>query len=162
MQKGFATFEVIFVTFIIVVLISVAIPNANHMIDMVALDYETKSIYTDLKFLQSLDRMTDMKDSHFSTNDDGNQITLVVYPEQYIFKKFSTSKIYDEHYFSHGVTASQKGGRENWQIKFDDMGKVSPAESNNLKLNSQFGKNAKIVFDSVGRIRGERGNEQTE
>ena len=147
--------EVILVVLIISLLASAAIPNAVRMIDRVALDYETKKLYTDLRFLQSLERMTNMKDTHFSTTND-NPINLIVYPERYVFKKVSDNKIYAEHYFSNDVTASKKSGTGIWQIKFDDMGRVTPAESAALELNSQFGKSS-IIFDSVGRFRGGRG-----
>ena len=153
MQKGFATLEIILMTFIIVVIFSVAVPNANRMIDRVALDYETKKIYTDLRFMQSQGRMTHMFDSHFYTESE-TPITLIVYPKRYILRNNSTSEIHVEHYFSHGVTASQKNFTEYWQIQFDDMGKVTPAESGTLKLNSRLGKNSYIIFDSVGRFRG--------
>lgn len=155
MQKGFATLEIIFATMIIAILMGAAIPNVARVIDRVALDYETKKLYTDLRFLQSLNRMTNMKDTHFNTTDD-NPINLVVYPERYIFKKNYPNKIYAEHYFSNGVTVSKKNGNEIWQIKFDDMGKVTPAISNNLTLNSRFKKKTFIIFDSVGRFRGGR------
>ena len=154
MQKGFATLEVILAVLIVSLLASAAIPNAIRTLDRVTLDCETKKIYTDLRFLQSFGRMTNMKDTHFSTTDD-NPINLIVYPERYVFKKVSDNKIYAEHYFSNYVTASKKSGTGIWQIKFDDMGKVTPAESANLKLNSRFGKSS-IIFDSVGRFRGGR------
>ena len=156
MQKGFATLEIIFATMIIAILMGAAIPNAARVIDRVALDYETKKLYTDLRFMQSLGRMTNMNDSHFKTNLD-NAINLTIYTDRYIFERFSNSKVYGEHYFSNGVTASKKNGTEIWQITFDDMGKVTPALSNSLTLNSRFKKKTNIIFDSVGRFRGGRG-----
>lgn len=156
MQKGFATLEIIFATMIIAILMGAAIPNVARVIDRVALDYETKRLYTDLRFLQSLNRMTNMKDTHFGTLDDNPPINLIVYPERYIFKRNYPNKIYAEHYFSNGVTVSKKNGTEIWQIKFDDMGKVTPAISDSLMLNSRFKKKTSIIFDSVGRFRGGR------
>ena len=153
MQKGFATFEIICVIFIIAVLMSAAIPNAVRMMDRAALDYETKKLYTDLRFIQSFDRMTNMKDSHFNTKDD-ESVKLVVYPDRYVFEKNAMYEIYSEHYFSYGVTAAKRKGTDVWQIKFDDMGKITPADSDTLYIVSRLGKKNSIVFDSVGRFRG--------
>ena len=44
------------------------------------------------------------------------------------------------------------------EISFDDTGK-SNVTSNSIILTSRLGKSKKIVFDSVGRIRGGRDNE---
>lgn len=155
MQKGFATLEIIFAVLIISILVAITIPNVVHVIDRVSLDYETKKIYTDLKFLQSHDRMAYMADSHFNTAKD-SRITLVVYPERYILKKVSSNKEFYEHYFSNGVTASKNKDNEFWQIKFDNMGKVSPAESDHLTLTSGRDKAFYIYFDTVGRFQPSR------
>ena len=160
MQKGFATLEIILMTFIIAVLVSVAIPNALRMIDRAALDYETKKLYTDLRFLQSFERMTTMDDNHFGNIEYTDQINLTVSTEGYVFKRFSNSKIYDEHNFSYDVTAEKNSENEIWRIKFDDMGKPKNKDnksiSDSLKLTSQLKKSSYIVFDSVGRFRGSR------
>lgn len=150
MQKGFATLEIVLVTLIIALLMSAAVPNAVRVIDRVALDYETKRLYTDLRFLQSFDRMTNMRDSHFGTAYD-ESVKLIIYPERHVFEKNSLSKIYSEHYFSSGVTANKAK-----VIRFDDMGKITPAASDTLILTSRLGKKTSIVFDTVGRFRGGR------
>ena len=162
MQKGFVTFEIIFITLIIALLASAAIPNAVRMIDQVALDYETKKLYTDLRLLQSLERNRNLEYTHFNLNDGTNPICLTVYPERYVFRRISDSKIFREHYFSYGVTADKKSPTEIWQIKFDDTGRVKPAISDSLRLTSRLQKNSYIVFDSVGRFRGGRTDEQSE
>ena len=164
MQKGFATLEIIFATMIIAILMGAAIPNVARVIDRVALDYETKKLYTDLRFLQSLNRMTNMKDTHFGTTDD-NPINLIVYPERYIFKRNYPNKIYDEHYFSSGVVSGNNriGLRT---ITFDDMGKIKllvngkreTSYTLNLisRLGTRYEKKTAIIIDSVGRFRGGR------
>ena len=155
MQKGIATLEIVMVIFIVGVLASCAVPNAVRVLDRVALDYETKRLYTELRFLQSHERMTYMPDSHFE-EIRGNKIEnfqnkLTVCPERYVLEKNNAEKIYDEHYFSSGVTASKI-----LTIKFDDMGKIAPAISDTLNLKSRLGKELYFVFDSVGRFRGSR------
>ena len=52
MQKGIATLEVILAVLIIALLMKVAVPNATRLIDRAALDYETKRLYSELRFLQ--------------------------------------------------------------------------------------------------------------
>ena len=148
MQKGFATFEVVLLMIIIVVMISVALPAAERMIDRVALDYETKRLYTDLRFVQSFDRMTNMRDSHFLTAED-EAVKVIIRTNYYRLEKNSDSKLYAEHYFSNGVTAGKAKS-----VMFDDMGKITPADSDTLYLTSRLGKKNSIVFDTVGRFRG--------
>ena len=161
MQKGFATLEIIFMTFIIVILVLIAIPSVNRMIDRVALDYETKKLYTDLRFLQSQGRMTYMTDSHFKT-ENVDPLFLIIYPKQYILRKNATSEVFDEHFFSYGVNASEKTYNEYWQIKFDDMGKpqslTNTALNGKITLTSRLKKKTEIIFDTVGRFRGGRAN----
>ena len=164
MQKGFATLEIIFVVLIISLLASATIPNVVRIIDRTTLDYETKKLYTDLRFLQSFERMTNMKDTHFNTTDD-TPINLIVYPERYILQKDFPRKIYSEHYFSSGVVSgdSRVGIR---RITFDDMGKIKlllngkdqPSYTLNLisRLGSRYEKRTAITIDSVDRFRGNR------
>lgn len=156
MQKGVATLEIVMVIFIVAVLISCAVPNAVRVLDRVSLDYETKNLYTKLRFLQSHERMTYMPDSHFE-KARGNKFEnfrnkLIIYPEKYVITKNSNDKIvYDDRYFLDGVTVSKSK-----IINFDDMGKISPATSDTLILKSRLGKEFYFVFDSVGRFRSSR------
>lgn len=150
MQKGFATLEIILFTLIIAVLATATLPNAARVIDRVTLDYETKKLYTDLRFLQSLERMTNMESGRFDgTIDEIDR--MIIYPNYYTLEKTANNKIYYEHYFSSGVTAS-KDGTEIWKIQFDDAGRISPAKSKHLTLTSRQGKEFYIYFDSVGRF----------
>ena len=150
MQKGIATLEIVLVIFIIGLLASCAVPNAVRIIDTVSLDYETKRLYTELRFIQSFDRVAFMNDTHFG-NDQKSRVRLVTFPEKYRVEKNDAPKIHCEHYFLNGVTVS-----EDKIIKFDDMGKIDPATSDTLTLTSRQGKQLYFVFDSVGRFRGSR------
>ena len=148
MQKGFATLEIVLVIMIIAILATTTIPSAARIIDRVSLDYETKRIYTDLRFIQSFDRMAYMKDSHFDTNYD-ERIKFVIYSDRYVFEKNSDGKIYTENYFSKGVMMNKTK-----IIIFDDMGRINPAKSDTLTLSSKFGSQKYFKFDTVGRFRG--------
>lgn len=153
MQKGFATLEIFLVIMIIAILATTTIPSAARIIDRVSLDYETKRLYTDLRFIQSFDRMAYMQDSHFKTNYD-EKVNFVIAPDRYVFEKNSDGKIYTENYFSKGVTASLNKDKEVWQIIFDDMDRINPAKSDTLTLSSKFGSQKYFKFDTVGRFRG--------
>ena len=148
MQKGFATLEIVLAIMIIAILATTTIPSAARIIDRVSLDYETKRIYTDLRFIQSFDRMAYMKDSHFDTNYD-ERIKFVIYSDRYVFEKNSDGKIYTENYFSKGVMMNKTK-----IIIFDDMGRINPAKSDTLTLSSKFGSPKYFRFDTVGRFRG--------
>lgn len=156
MQKGFATLEIIFVVLIISLLASATVPNAVQIIDRVAFDYETKKIYTDLRFVQSFDRMAYMPNFHFENLDENidSSVNLTVRQNYYVLEKNSDSKIFGEQNFSYGVTASKNENGEIWQIKFDDFGRISPAKSDHLTLTSGLGKEIYVIFNSVGRFRG--------
>ena len=156
MQKGFVTLGIILAMVIISVITAVTIPNAVRIIDKVALDYETKKIYTDMRFLQSFDRMTNMLDSHFKTTND-NSIKMIVRPTGYTFEKNADSAVRGSHDFSYGVSASKKNGTENWIFQFNYLGKIpyDIGEENTLILNSKFAQSF-IIINSIGRFRGSR------
>lgn len=150
MQRGFATFEVILAALIVALLAGVTVPNAVRVVDKVALDYETKRLYTYLRAVQAFDRMTNMKDGHFGKNIADDSIRMTITVAGYAIEKNSNSTIYTQHLFSNGVTADKSK-----TIRFDDMGKVTPADSDTLRLTARYGRSS-IVFDSVGRFRGGR------
>lgn len=168
MQKGFATLEIIFVVLIISFLASATIPNVVRVVDRVTLDYETKKLYTDLKFLQSFDRMAHMKDYHFSTNDEKSVVSLEIPNEKtsYIIKNRNSNKFYGKHLLPKNFSFDYERTDDFSYIKFDDMGKAramntsdnprGKALDGHIKIGSQFDKNFFIVVNSIGRIRGSR------
>ena len=171
MQKGFATLEIIFATMIIAILMGAAIPNAARVIDRVALDYETKKLYSKLRDVQAFDRMTNMKDSHFSTNDESSVISLEILSDKktYLVRNRTSSshkEPYEIHTLPKGFTFYDDGTENFSYIKFDDMGKPrgmnnyqnpkGKALNGHIRINSSFNKDSYIYFDSVGRFRGGR------
>ena len=163
MQKGIATLEIIFIMLITSFLASVTIPQTVKVIDEVALDYETKKFYTDLKFLQAFDRMTNMKDTHFGTNDEKSVMSLEIPNEKtsYIITNRNSLKgNYREHPLPKDFSFDYEGTDDFSYIKFDDMGKPNNSNRNalsgHIRILSPFDKNFFIVFDSVGRVRGSR------
>ena len=168
MQKGIATLEIIFIMLITSFLASVTIPHTVKVIDEVALDYETKKFYTDLKFLQAFDRMTNMKDTHFGTNDEKSVMSLEIPNEKtsYIITNRNSNKFYGKHLLPKNFSFDYERTDDFSYIKFDDMGKARAMNSSDnprgkaldghIKIGSQFDKNFFLVVNSVGRIRGSR------
>lgn len=162
MQKGIATLEIIFIMLITSFLASVTIPHTVKVIDEVALDYETKKFYTDLKFLQSFDRMTNMRDTHFGTNDEKSVLSLEIPNEKtsYIITNRNSNKFYGKHPLPKNFSFDYEGTGDFSYIKFNDMGKPNNSNGNalsgHIKIGSQFDKNFFLVVNSVGRIRGSR------
>lgn len=167
MQKGFATLEVILVIFIISVLMTCAVPNAARIIDKVSLDYETKRLYSDLRFVQALNRSGTVKNTGMNGIgiDSSPPATIILNNPTDIPKGWKADgwkitlgaesnapTIRETHYLSYGVKLSSP----NFQINFDSDGK-SNINSNHLLLTSRSNKySSKIIFDSVGRFHGEK------
>lgn len=157
MQKGFATLEIIFVLLIIAVLLSVAIPNAARIIDRAALDYETKRLYSELRFLQALSRSGTINTlgTGNSTLKPEDAPVMEIYPARRSWQILRNTKpLRPEHSMINGVQISSANNR----ISFDTTGK-SNLTSASIILTSRYGKRNKIVFDTVGRFRGGRDND---
>lgn len=156
MQKGFATLEIIFVLLIIAVLLSVAIPNAARIIDRAALDYETKRLYSELRFLQALSRSGTINTLGTGNNNlkPEDAPVMEIYPARRSWQILrNTTPIRPEHVISNGVQISSSNNKV--RISFDTTGK-SNLTSTSIILTSRYNKKSKIVFDSVGRFRGGR------
>ena len=165
MQRGFATLEIILVMFIIALLMSVAVPNAARIVDRAALDYETKRLYSDLRFLQAIN-----KSGTFDAVGTGHtELEVDAAPYMQITPaKFSTQilrgnvPIREAHYMQNIKRIDLTGNVSN-KITFSTTGQVANfsgnALSGNITLTSRLGKKSAIVFDSVGRIRGGRVDE---
>lgn len=165
MQRGFATLEIILVMFIIVLLMSVAVPNAARIVDRAALDYETKRLYSDLRFLQAINRSGTFDTAGTGRTDfDLDEVPYM----QITPAKFSTQILRDNiplreaHYMQHIKQIEFTGNVSN-RITFGTTGQATNlsrnALSGNITLTSRLGKKSAIVFDSVGRIRGGRVDE---
>lgn len=165
MQKGFATIEIILVAAIISILMTLTIPNAARLVDRAALDYEYKRLYSELRYLQTVSRSED-----FST--EGVKITGLPTPNPPTMEIFAPLRRYkivlsndstlvrDEYQMSPNVTSLTTP--EN-RIFIDSNGQFKKMNNKvligSIILQSRFGKANRIVFDSVGRIRGGRADD---
>ena len=172
MQKGIATLEIVLVIFIVAVLVGCAVPNAVRVVDRFSLDYETKRLYSDLRFLQSISRPTKISTApmgvSFSDLKLSPEIFLVIntpangiHSWQIVRGLNDNDKLVREvHNLSNGVKISFRNSTL-VRIKCDYEGKFkldgvnsNSDEETTLVLKSRLGKKLKIVFDSVGRMRG--------
>lgn len=183
MQRGFATLEIILVTIIIAVLVKVAVPNAARILDTAALDYETKKFYSELRFVEEINRSsrilsTGTGETNLLVTADGvigsDKIILHINPSENNYRVSRTDKdgnikkyLREPHYFSYGVTIffgkkvkdkiiSNFYVKEN-KITANEEGKMTDIDYKTLDgtitLTSQLGKNRYIIFDTVGRIK---------
>lgn len=156
MQKGFATIEIILVAAIISILMALTIPNAARLVDRAALDYEYKRLYSELRYLQTSGRL-----EYFTT--EGTAIKNLPKPNQPVMEIFAplcrykiiltndNTLVRDEYQMLPNVTSLTTPKS---RIFFTN-GKAN-ITSNSIVLQSRFGRANRIVFDSVGRIRGGR------
>ena len=161
MQKGFASLELIFAVLIISILATVAVPKAANFVDRAALDYEQKRLYSELQFVRTLNRTDTVQStgmnmtSFFSSKITVNQPALLeIDCDSDSYRILREEKpIRQEHYFSNGVKFSDETDIPP-RIYFNTAG-YSYVTGTSIVLTSRRGYTAKIVFDSVGRIRGE-------
>ena len=164
MQKGFTTLEIIMGVLITALLMTTTLPNLNRILDRVSLDYETKRLYTNMRFLQSFDRNFTMNHNadfgDTSKSEDKIQLVIVGTNLYYFTKSKTPAGDIKRYYLSNGVTFSQRNGAT-WLMEFDDMGKIKFLEDGTRKtsytfyINSRFGKNS-VAIDSVGRFKFKR------
>lgn len=165
MQRGFATLEIILATFIIALLMSVALPNTVRIVDRVALDYEYKRLYSDLRFLQALGRSGTFDTvgtgrTNFNSDDTPYmQITPAKFGTQILR---GDNPLREAHYMQHIKRIELTGNVSN-KITFGTTGQPTNSSGSvlngTLTLTSRLGTKKTIVFDSVGRIRGGRVDE---
>lgn len=155
MQKGFASAEVIVAALIISLLITVAVPNAAELVDRAAVKYEQKRVYGELQFVRTLNRAAVVSSAGFDTKlTDNNQAMMEIDRTANSYRILRDEKeIRESHYLSNGVTFSAETDVPE-RIWFDASG-YSNVTSKTIVLTSRRGHKAKIIFDSVGRIRGE-------
>lgn len=175
MQKGIATLEIILAIMIIGVLVKIAVPNAAQIIDAVSLDYETKRFYSELRFLQDLNRSTQLNTKGFGNYnisiENNLMVVLKVDSEGKSYQLLrgaddSASVVRELHILSNGVTIFFGKKKKHVIISHFDVPRnmITANESGkatdiNLKslngtitLTSRLGKNKYIIFDNVGRI----------
>lgn len=175
MQKGFATLEVILAILIVSVLMTCAVPNAAKIIDTVALDYESKRLYSDLRFAQALSRSATTSDIGMTNLFNKSGILMpqtaslkFSYPDKGVHSwqivrgsEDNAPAVRKPHVLSYGVKIIFERKQEHLRmIKFNSTGEVQDISNNaangHIILESRNGKRLKFIFDNVGRFRVEK------
>ena len=150
MQKGIATLEVILAALIIALLMKIAVPNATRLIDRAALDYETKRLYSELRFLQAMNRSAKFDLTGTGLSDvSGEYVSIKFTDKSYQVVRglgYTGSAVREVHYLSYGVKLSSPKNVINFETE--------KIVSNRITLTSRLGKTKQISFDSVGRMQG--------
>ncbi|MCR5833654.1 MAG: hypothetical protein K6G55_03285 [Selenomonadaceae bacterium] len=160
MQKGIATIEIIIVTMIIGILMTAAIPNAKNLFDRVSLDYETKKLYGDLRYLQTVNRAATVQMTGTSRTDIQSQnLKLKIIPLNKKYRFMSGKVVFgDEHTIRNikSINLNFDINVDRDELIFNHLGQLTNNQSvlsGNITYTSRFGRKTAIVFDSVGRIR---------
>lgn len=167
MQKGFATLEIILSVLIVALLAGAALPNALRVLEKVSLDYETKRLYSELRFAQALSRDSNVETKFMGGNfkmhtSPGATVTIdySTRPNSWQARlgtdEFSGSLLREVHVLRHGEIFSLTNDSLK-KISFDSTGQPKNENDKNadgtLTLTSRTGKyKSKIIFNSVGRI----------
>lgn len=163
MQKGFATLEIIFAVMIFALLAGAALPNATRVLEISSLDYETKRLYSELRFAQALSRGSKVETAPMGGNfviDPSpaatvtiNSLDSSIRPDSWQVRLGNTDLdplLREQHYLRYGEKFSFKGNLR--KISFDSAGKHD-ANGGTLTLTTKSGRDkSNIVFDTVGRI----------
>ena len=155
-QKGFATLEIILAVAIISLLTFVAVPKIDKVMDKIFLDYEVKRFCSELDFARSLSRSANFEPEIFSgkITSDKSEISFSIEKNSNSYQlKKNIKFLRDKHYLGGCVKINYPASFAT--IKFS-AGKISNAKSGTIILTSRLGEEAEIIFDSVGRWRGNK------
>ena len=166
MQKGFATLEIIFAVMIFALLAGAALPNATRVLEISSLDYETKRLYSELRFAQALSRGSKVETAPMGGKfeiDPSPGVTVTINsssirPDSWQVRLGQNDYdplLREQHYLHYGEKFSFKGNLR--KISFDSAGHPkdmnNAAASGTLTLTTRSRRDkSNIIFDSVGRI----------
>ena len=160
MQKGFATLEIIFAVMIFALLAGAALPNATRVLEISSLDYETKRLYSELRFAQAISRGSNVDTAPMGGKfeiDPSPGVTVTINsssirPDSWQVRLGQNDYdplLREQHYLHYGEKFSFKGNLR--KISFDSAGHHHKKGTLTLTTRSRRDKSS-IVFDSVGRI----------
>lgn len=162
MQRGLATLEMILAIMIIGVLVKVAVPNAARILDTAALDYETKKLYSELRFIQEMGRSSTIDDkgmggTNLLGNNGGDHVLLTIKRSENSYQvSRGTKPLREPHNLSYGVTVKLENSNDaiiRIYFKSDGKADINDKNGDTLTLTSRRGKKRYIILNSVGRMR---------
>ncbi len=156
-QNGFITLEIILATAIISLLAFVAVPKIDKIMDKILLDYEMKNFIGEVNSVRSMNRSSTFNPTIFyeKVSQPTTEIMLEINKTAGTWRLWSDAKRLGE------TRRLPSGMKINYspdsikRIRFNSNG-VYSGDSGTVTLTSRRGKKAMIIFDSVGRWRGEK------
>ena len=156
-QRGFATFEAILAVTIISLLAFVAVPKIDKVIDKILLDYEMKRLCGEIEFASSLNRSAYFSPEIFNRKiaNTETDIILQIDVDKSCYQLQRNGKILrDRHYLPQGMKIFCSPSKLS-SLQFSPSG-LHTGDSGTITLTSRRGEKVEIIFDSVGRWRGNR------
>ena len=170
MQKGFATLEFILTVMIFALLAGAALPNAIRVLEKVSIDYEVKSLYSELRFAQALSRGSVVEENDVFVGNSGygqlepspGAVVTIDYSNdphswQVRLGTESSAPLLRETHLLRGGETFAVYNEDDYidfslnKTTFDSTGK--PSLNGTWQLTSRSGRyKSDIIFDSVGRI----------
>ena len=150
-QRGFATLEMILVILIIAVLSTIVLPKAARMVDTVRLDYEMKIFLSTLDFAKSLNQ------NAFYQKEIFKDVNLVGKPAA-IKVNLETTKysiVRDLQTTAVRIHQLPKDFSVSWENGLTNVVYFSRNNNGHVILTSPQNSNRYIIFNSVGRWRGD-------
>ena len=148
-QRGLATLEVILVVTIIAILSTIALPKMARMVDVAQLDYEMKIFMSTLDYAKSLNRNIAYTPEIFSSSLEkpGStlQLSIKKNPAGYTLKS-DTPNLFEPHNLPTGFSITDT---------LDGNIYFTKPNNGNVIITSPFGNKRYIIFDTVGRWRGD-------
>ena len=157
-EKGYALIEVLFLVTVISILSAIALPKVENAFKTVYADYLMKTLYSEIRFLQSSVRISYYNDEDaFSEKKIIRPFRINIKNEKYYVETFKDKKELRVYYMRPNFSFE----RSHYHIMLSPEGilntGIGPSNSLILTFDSKEC-NPKIVFDSVGRIRFENSN----
>lgn len=151
-QRGLVSLEIILVVLIIAILSTIALPKMARIVDKAQLDYEMKMFLSTLDFGKTLSKTASYNTAIFerklSSQSSKALLLNVDYDASYYELMRGSRPISEKHHFPAGFSIIQNYTPKN-QINFSEN------QNGNITLTSRFGDKRYIIFDSVGRWRGD-------
>lgn len=154
-QKGFATLEIIFVLAIISTLMFAAVPKIEQVIDKITLDYEMKKFLNEVELAYSLNRSINYNAEIFQERISKNipfiELEILKDVNRYQLRR-NSEYLLETNFLPTGFSIDYNPDTLK-DIEFDFDG-IYDGKSGTVTLTSRFRNSAEIIFDSVGRWRG--------
>ena len=156
-ERGYAFIEVVLLIAVIAILSAAVIPKIGNGMKIAQADYLMKSLYGDLRFMQTAKRITSYKKEEIMVVNKSTSSLVAISSNE---KKQYRIRFGDTEELRKYKLPANLSFKKNFSIQMSIEGILSNANSNNehsgsIILTDNLNKQYKpfIVFDSVGRIR---------